>query len=53
MGIVPRVYERRALTIRIASCLLLIEMVRFGMGGLFAYISRGRIIGDNLFSLTA
>ena len=53
IGIIPRVYERSTLTLGIASCLLLIGMVRFRIGGLFAYISRGRIIEDNLFSLTA
>ena len=52
MGIIPWVYERSALTIGIASCLLLIEMVRFRMGGLFPYILFGRIIDGNLFSLT-
>ena len=52
MGIIPRVYKRSALTIRITSCLLLIEMVRFRIDGLFAYISRNQIIEDNLFSLT-
>ena len=37
----------------IAPCLLLIGMIWFRMGGLFTYISRGKIIGDNLFSLMA
>ena len=51
MGIIPRVYKRSTLTIRIALCLLLIRVVRFKIGGLFAYISRGGIIRGNLFSL--
>ena len=53
MGIIPWVYERSALTIEIKPCLLLIGTIQFGIGGLFAYILRGKIIRDNLFSLTA
>ena len=53
IGIIPWVYERSALTIEIKPCLLLIGTIQFGIGGLFAYILRGKIIRDNLFSLTA
>ena len=53
ISIIQRVYEKSTLTIGIVPCLLLIGMVRFGMGGLFAYILRGRIVGGDLFSLMA
>ena len=53
MGIIPRIYKRSALTIRGTSCFLLVEMVRFGIDGLFAYIARNGSIRDNLFSFTA
>ena len=52
IGIIPRVYKRSAFTIEIASCLLLIRIVRFGIGGLFAYLSRGNIVEGHLFPLT-
>ena len=52
ISIIRRVYERSTLTIGIVPCLLLIGTVRFEMGGLFTYISRRRIIRDNLFSLS-
>ena len=53
MNVVPRIYKRSALTIRGTLHFLLVEVVRFRVQGLFAYIVCGGRIGDNLFSLTA
>ena len=53
MGIIPWVYKKSILIVGIALCLLFIKLVRFRMGGLFAYILPGGIIRGNLFSLTA
>ena len=52
MDIVPRIYKRSALAIRGLPLLLLVEMVRFGVHSLFAYIACGGRIRGNLFSLT-
>ena len=49
MGIIPQVYKRSALTIRIAPCFFLVKMLQFEKKDLFAYIPRGRIIGSDFF----
>ena len=53
MSVIPWVDKRSALTVGIVSCFFFVGMLRFGMKGLFAYISHGRIIRGDFFPLMA
>ena len=53
VGIVPGIDERSALAIRVAVSFLFIRIFRFRVRSLFDYDFCGKIIGSDLFSLTA